>query len=74
MIRENDEVEYTLEFKENEQTKSKYNLKEYNTYINIIIITRFILKNNNSIMIEYLQRIDQEEYNYRYYLKWEEIK
>lgn len=74
MIRESNEVKYTLDFDTNNSTRSKYVLKEYNASIDIIIITNNIEVDDCSINIEYTQKIDKDEYNYRYCLKWEEVK
>ena len=73
MTRKNDEVIYTLTFDKNNPTKSKYTLKEYNLSIDIIIVTNNIEISDSYIKIEYIQKIDNDEFNYCYYLKWEEI-
>lgn len=74
MKRENNEVSYTLNFDKNNPTKSNYTLKEYNLSIDIIIVTNNIEISDSSIKIEYIQKIDNDEFNYCYYLKWEETK
>lgn len=73
MTRENNEIVYTLTFDKNNSTKSKYTLKEYNLSIDIIIVTNNIEISDSYIKIEYIQKIDNDEFNYCYYLKWEEI-
>ena len=74
LIRESDEVKHILEFNEHRQTESKYTLKEYNSTLNIIIVTNVIEIDENSIKIEYIQKINNENNNFCYKLRWEEKK
>lgn len=72
LIRESDEVKYVLEFNKYKQTESKYTLKEYNSTLNIIIVTNIIEITKNSLKIEYIQNINDENNNFCYKLRWEE--
>lgn len=72
LIRESDEVKHVLEFNKYKQTESKYTLKEYNSTLNIIIVTNVIEITKNSLNIEYIQNINDENNNFCYKLRWEE--
>lgn len=72
LIRESDEVKHILEFNKNKQTESKYTLKEYNSTLNIIIVTNVIEITKKSLKIEYIQKINDENNNFCYRLRWEE--
>lgn len=72
MIRESNEVKHELEFNKLLETESKYTLKEYNATMDIIILTSIIEINENSIKVEYTQKINDENNNFCYKLRWEE--
>ena len=72
--RYNNEVEYTLTFDANNKTTTKYELKEYDSYINIDIVTRKLTIEKNKIYVMYTQIIEEQVQNFEYILEWEEEK
>lgn len=73
LMRENAESGYTLIFDKNKSISIKYELKKYNTFLNIVITTNEIYFNDNSLKINYIQKIEGQATNYNYNLEWEEV-
>lgn len=73
LMRENAESRYTLIFDKNKSISIKYELKKYNTFLNIVITTNEIYFNDNSLKINYIQKIEGQATNYNYNLEWEEV-
>ncbi len=63
MIRENDEYQLTLEFKKEEQTRGIYLLKENNLALNLNILTKELIIDNNYIKVVYELNDELREYS-----------
>ena len=74
VLRTSENVEYIIEYINNENTIFYYNIKEYNISLEIEIKTKSIVVKDNKIKVEYTQKIENEEQNYEYILEWEEVK
>ncbi len=72
--RKNKEYEINLEFTLNKETFGSYLLKNYNKEIDIKIITKKIIKEDNKLLIEYIQDIYSDKVEISYLLEYEVIK
>ena len=64
LIRETNDFIHKFDFISNKQTKSEYYIKEYNTTIEIDIITTKIIKDDKKIEIDYKIVDTDEVFNY----------
>ena len=64
VIRENDQIIHTFNFELNKETKSEYYIKEYQSELDIAILTTKLDISEERIEICYIVKDSQEEYNY----------
>ncbi len=71
ITRENDDYLISLNFVENEYTKSKYILKSTNAEVIINVFTKSIICEKNNIVVEYELTDEGSSNNYKYSLNYE---
>ncbi len=72
MSRKNENYNLNLEFELNKQNKSKYEVKSVGLYIDLIIETKKLIINRNSILIQYELYNDEKIIGaFEYELYWE---
>ena len=64
LIRENENFVHKFEFESNKQTKANYYIKEYNTDIDILVMTNKLNISENKIEIIYKIIDSKEDYKY----------
>lgn len=64
MTRENQNFSHTFEFKLNAETTSEYYIKEYNTSLEVKVLTTKLSISDNNISINYTIKDSNEEYSY----------
>lgn len=72
MSRKNENYNLNLEFELNKQNKSKYEVKSVGLYIDLIVETKKLIINRNSILIQYELYNDEKIIGaFEYELYWE---
>lgn len=64
LVRENKNFIHTFDFKINKETNSEYYIKEYNTSIDINVLTTKLVISDNRIILAYIIKDSSDEYNY----------
>lgn len=74
LLRENDEMKITLNFKKNEKTISFYEIKTLNLKIEIKVITKKLIIDNKKVSITYdLYMNDEFSDSFNYDLEWSDL-
>lgn len=74
LIRENEEMKITLEFKKNKRTNSFYDIKTLKLRIKVTVETKELVINSNSLSIKYDLYLNGEfSDSFNYNLEWRDL-
>lgn len=75
LLRENDDMKFSLEFEKNKTLTTKYVIKDLGLEMKVDVKTKKLLINNNSFEIEYELFINDEfSDTFNYSVEWSECK